>query len=168
VSDRQPVNEAAELTREQIGPFLLLGVDKDADGEEIEANWARCVIAARKKQSRTPLPDVNWAREVLNDPDRRVRADVESLNADTTEQTLRELEAKFALAWEPVDIDTLPDFSPAADVPNAEALRRSITVPELPREFPIVAALLEQLAREPLDPWEFKLPAEGEAQAQHP
>ena len=38
------VLDLAPLPREQIGPFLLLGLDKDADKEQIEANWARRVI----------------------------------------------------------------------------------------------------------------------------
>jgi len=44
--------ELASLPREQIGPFLLLGLDKDADKEQIEANWARRVIWARKNLTR--------------------------------------------------------------------------------------------------------------------
>ena len=33
-------HELASLPREQVGPFLLLGLDKTADKEQIEANWA--------------------------------------------------------------------------------------------------------------------------------
>jgi hypothetical protein len=77
------VLELAALPREQLGPFLLLGLDKNADAEAIEASWAQRVIWARKNQIRTPLGDINWAREVINDPDRRVRADLTSLNTDT-------------------------------------------------------------------------------------
>lgn len=33
------VLELAPLPREQIGPFLLLGLEKDADREQIEASW---------------------------------------------------------------------------------------------------------------------------------
>ena len=48
------VLELAPLPREQVGPFLLLGVDKTAAKEEIEANWAQRVIWARKGQVKTP------------------------------------------------------------------------------------------------------------------
>jgi hypothetical protein len=160
------------LAREQVGPFLLLGVDKDADHEQIEANWAQRLIWARKNQTGVPLQDVNWAREVLNDPDRRVRADVTSLNLDTSERTLRGLEEGFGLtpagspAWEPWDLEKpLADFTPAADIPDAEALRRSITVPPTPREFPAVAALLEDFARQPLDPWNLEIPEDRQGPA---
>ena len=69
------VLELAPLPREQVGPFLILGVDKDAGPEQIEANWARRVVWARKGQLDVPLQDVNWAREVLGDHAKRVQAD---------------------------------------------------------------------------------------------
>ena len=34
------VLELATLSREQIGPYLLLGLDKSADKEQIDKNWA--------------------------------------------------------------------------------------------------------------------------------
>src|SRR5579884_2182683 len=91
------VLELAPLPREQIGPFLILGLDKDADKDQIEANWARRVIWARKNQTRLPLEDINWARETVNDPDKRLRADVTSLNADTSDGTLRRLAQRFGV-----------------------------------------------------------------------
>ncbi len=38
------VLELAPLPREQLGPFIILGIDKDATAEEIEAAWAKRVI----------------------------------------------------------------------------------------------------------------------------
>ena len=67
------------------------GLDKTADQEQIEANWAQRVIWARKDQIKMPLEDVNWAREVLRDPERRPRADAASLNLDTLAGVLRQL-----------------------------------------------------------------------------
>ena len=34
------VLDLATLPREQLGPFLLLGLDKSADKDQIDANWA--------------------------------------------------------------------------------------------------------------------------------
>ena len=34
------VLDLAPLPRAQIGPFLILGVDKDVDRDTLEANWA--------------------------------------------------------------------------------------------------------------------------------
>src|SRR5437899_5211457 len=82
------VLELAPLPREQIGPFLLLGLEKDAGPEQVEANWAQRVIWSRKNQINVPLEDINWAREVINDPDKRIRADAATLNADTIDGTL--------------------------------------------------------------------------------
>jgi hypothetical protein len=94
--EQEPVVlDLAPLPREQIGPFLLLGVEKDADQKQIEAGWAQRVIWARKRQIAIALADINWAREVINDPDRRVRADVTSLNVDTSARILARLEEQY-------------------------------------------------------------------------
>ena len=160
--------ELASLPREQIGPFLLLGLDKDADKEQIEANWARRVIWARKGQTRVPLEDINWAREVISDPDKRVRADSASLNPDTADGLLRRWCGRFGVGatggemnvgWQPRDDEKpLADYAPPAEVPDASALRSALTVPEIPPEVPAVASLLDQAAREPIDPWAIVLP----------
>ncbi len=161
--EQEPVVlELAPLPREQIGPFLLLGVDKDAGPEQIEACWARRVIWARKNQIQTALGDINWAREVISDPDRRVRADVTSLNPDTAEGVLARLAEQYGAAgkstWQPLDAEKpLEDYAPATDVPDAKEVQASIVVPEVPEEIPAVIYLLQQLAQEPLDPWTLNL-----------
>ncbi len=168
-NEREPVVlELAPLPREQIGPFLLLGLDKDADAKQIEANWAQRVIWARKGQTRIALEDVNWAREVVRDPDRRARADAASLNPDTSAGVLRELAARFGVGragkvgWQPLDYEQdLRGYAPAVEVPDAQAVGAGITVPEVPRAVPAAARLLEQTVRPPLDPWGLELPAEG-------
>jgi hypothetical protein len=154
--------ELAELPREQIGPFLLLGVDKTAPQDEVEANWARRVILARKKQIKTPLEDINWAREAISERDKRVLADSSSLNADTTAGTLRQLTQEYASAGgtgcRPVDVEKdLSGFTPAVDIPDQEQIRQAIQLPDIPCEFPAVRKLLETMAVEPIDPWELGL-----------
>src|SRR6266540_3297825 len=114
------VLELAPIPREQVGPFLLLGVDKTADKDQIEANWAQRVIWARKNQIKVPLEDVNWARETINDPEKRVRADTASLNLDTTDGVLRQLADRYAdprtaLRCQPLDVEKpLADYTPPA------------------------------------------------------
>ena len=39
--------------------------------------------------AKVPLEDINWAREILNDVERRIRADAASLNADTQRRRAR-------------------------------------------------------------------------------
>src|SRR5262249_27371171 len=61
--------------------------------------------------------------------------------------------------WEPLDSE--PDFrahTPAVEVPDVEAVRATIAVPDLPLEIPAAARLLEQQVAQPLDPWELELP----------
>src|SRR5262245_31389802 len=124
------VLELAHLPREQIGPFLLLGVDKVGGKDQIEACWAQRLIWARKNQIPTPLEDVNWAREALNDTDKRIRADAASLNLDTTDGVLRRLRERYAAGGagcRPLDVEkSLRDFTPDIPVPELDEVRKSI------------------------------------------
>src|SRR5438132_12560277 len=90
--------DLAPLPREQLGPFMLLGVEKSADAEQVEAHWAQRVIWARKKQIDVALEEINWAREVLRDPERRLQADLTSLNADTADATVARLAQQYGAA----------------------------------------------------------------------
>ncbi len=154
------VLEIATLPREQAGPFLILGVDKDAATAEIEAHWAQRLIWARAKSIRTPLEDVNWAKEVLLDRERRVSADVVSLNPDTSAGELRQILDKHGPlepevpTWTPQEA-ALPDLPEAAPnlMPNCDELRANLTVPEVPLELPAIVRMLEQVRSSPLDPW---------------
>ena len=164
------VLELAPLPREQIGPFLLLGIEKDADLDAVEDSWAKRLKQARRQQLDLGLEDINWAREVLKDPDKRVRADAGSLNIDTTERVLRKLAERFgpqasgASAWQPRDCEKdLRDYTPAVETPDPRAVRAAITVPMPAKETPAVARLLEGFARAAsrLDPWNVTLRKEA-------
>lgn len=161
------VLELAPLPREQIGPFLLLGVEKDAGKEAIEAGWANRVKQARRGQITLALEDINWAREVINDPDKRVRADAASLNLDTADGVLRALAERYGGAggtgWQPLDREKdLRDYVPPAEVPDAALVRAALAVPEPACEVPFVAALLDEAARaaKALDPWAVEVTTE--------
>jgi hypothetical protein len=160
------VLELAPLPREQAGPFLILGVAKTATREQIEENWARRVVWARKKQVKTPLEDINWARETLNDADRRLLADATSMNLDSPEGLLQQLEGRSSRPGQartgarPLDVEkSLADYAPPVELPAMDEIRQSISVPEVPREFPTVRRLLEEFAREQLNPWSLELPS---------
>jgi hypothetical protein len=159
------VLELASLAREQTGPFLLLGVDKTADKQTIEAHWADRVRWARKGQLKVPLEDVNWARNALADVEGRLRADCASLNLDLADSLLAALAARFGvgaptgLRWQPRDREAPPASSvPAAEVPDPVEVAASVVLPEVPDNLPGVRSLLEQLAAAPPDPWGFELP----------
>jgi hypothetical protein len=161
------VLELASLPREQVGPFLLLGLDKAATKEEVDAHWADRLKWARKQLIKVPLEDVNWARETLSDADRWVKADAASLNADTTEGALATLAGRYGVGseqggrlWQALDSEkALADYGPAAEVPDAAEVRAALVVPEVPQELPAVPQLLEGLAQQPLDPWAIELPS---------
>jgi hypothetical protein len=160
------VLELAPLPREQIGPFLLLGVPKDADREQIEAAWAERVKVSRRNLIRVPLEDINWAREVINDPDRRYRAASATINLDTGDSILQELARACGLGetptptptWKPYDSEkALADWTPAVPVPDPLSIAQTIAVPEVPLELPAVAMILKQFLPETLDPWALNL-----------
>jgi hypothetical protein len=162
------VLELAPLPREQIGPFLLLGLEKDANAEQIEASWARRVIQARRQQIKIALEDVNWAREVINDFGKRVRADAGSFNLDTADGVLRQLLKRFGgepgtTTWQPRDHEKdLREYTPAAEVPETGSVRAAIAVPETAEEVPFVPQLLKEVAQAALacDPWAMTLPTD--------
>jgi hypothetical protein len=163
--DSEPVIlELAPLPREQIGPFLLLGLDKGASTKEIEAHWAERIKAARKGQVAAELGDINWAREVLQDAERRIQADVASLNADTAAGALGRLAREFGvadrnqLAWRPLELEEAgEDFDPPVQVPSAQEILAQLAVPPWPQGIPAVAALLKEFVEQPLDPWNLEL-----------
>jgi hypothetical protein len=160
-SQEPVVLELASLPREQVGPFLILGLDKTATQKEVEKHWADRLRWARRQLIKTPLEDINWAREVLNDEERRIRADACSFNTDTTEGLLAQLAAKHGieagqaeLGWQPLDREKpLADYNPPAEVPNRKELEATLECPVIPRELPAVFSLLEGWAQQPLDPW---------------
>ncbi len=164
--DGQPVVlELASLPREQIGPFLLLGVPKEATTAQIEENWAERLKWARRNLLKVPLEDINWAKDALNDRERRVRADVASLNLDACDSLMRSLVQRYtagsrgALLWEPLDCEKpLADYEPPAEVPTIESVRSALVVPELPEDVPAITHLVTQLARADLDPWNLDIP----------
>jgi hypothetical protein len=158
--------QLAPLPRTQVGPFLILGVDKDADRTAIEASWAQRLIWARKGLTRSPLEDVNWAREVMSSYEQRLRADAVGLNVDTADGTLKKLRQRFqgktggGVSARPLDLEKwLADYVPAMLVPTVDEVRAGIHVPELPREVPAVRVLLAEYAQVPVDPWQVDLDA---------
>ncbi len=162
------VLELATLSREQIGPYLLLGLDKSADKERIDANWADRVKWALRQPPIIKIgrEDVNWAHEVLKEIDKRIRSDVCSLNTDTADGILSQMAERYGVAggkagrvWQPLDNEKpLADYMPPAEVPNAAEVRGALVVPETPEETPFAAQLLERLGRLDLDPWAVELP----------
>lgn len=161
MSKNEPVLlELAHLPREQVGPFLLLGLDKDASKEDIESHWADRIKWARKQQTNITLEEINWAREVLNDVGRRLAADATTLNLDTGEGTLSAIERRYTAgpSWEAIDEEKqLAQYELPVEVPDIEATKSAIVVPDVPREFPAATALLRQIAAAPLDPWAVHL-----------
>lgn len=149
------------LPRQQIGPFLTMGVDKDADLDAIEAAWAQRLIWARKNLIPIPLEEINWARDSLKDHDKRIRADAASLNLESSDGLLRQLKQRFqgtqpeSGSCKPIDVEkSLAQYVPATPVPSLDEVRASLPTPQVPREFPAVAILLYQILEVELNPWE--------------
>ena len=149
--------ELASLPRNQVGPFLILGVDKDADKDALEAGWAQRLIWRGAASFRSPLEDINWARDTLNDPQRRTLAEAVGLNVDTVAGTLKRLrQEQFGKdGCQPIDVEKyLGDYHPDVQVPTLDEVRLAVVVPQLPGDVPAVPLLLAQMIGETLDPWE--------------
>lgn len=161
------VLQLAPLPRTQIGPFLILGVDKDATRETIEAAWAEKIKQARRGQVKMPLEDINWAREMLTSKESRIRCDAVALNIDTTDGTLKKLRERYQgklqqieIRCKPIDTEKwLADYTPPAPVPPVDEIRQQVKIPEIPHEVPAVRVMLENFVKEPLDPWQVELDA---------
>src|SRR5438034_2583509 len=138
------VLQLAPLPRTQIGPFLILGVDKDATRETIEAAWAEKVKQARRGQVKTPLEDINWAREMLTSKDSRIRCDAIALNIDTTDGTLKKLRERYQgkqqqieIRCKPIDTEKwLAEYTPPTPMPTVDEIRAQVKLPEIPHEVP--------------------------------
>jgi len=163
------VLELAPLARDQIGPFLLLGLDKEATPDQMEGHWAQRVLWARKGRIRTPLEDVNWAREALRDADQRAVFEAASLNVVLTDGYLHNLAERFGLEGRPGTL-TRPRWQPCQqsapgtaattespantrELPQPGELQAGILLPEPGEEFPAVSRLLEEATKEAIDPW---------------
>jgi hypothetical protein len=154
--------ELAPLPRNRVGPFLILGVAKDADAVTIEARWAKNILWSRQGKNLTPLGDVHWAREVLRNPDQRFAADVASLNSDVVGDDLRKLADLYHLdqtrpTWTPAD----PEPSPmrGSEIPDPNEVKATLPAPEIPTELPGVARWLAEFAQAAIDPWSILRPA---------
>ncbi len=160
------VLQLAPLPRTQIGPFLILGVEKDASREVIEAAWAEKIKQARRGQIKTPLEDINWAREMLTSKESRIRCDAVGLNIDTTDGTLKKLKERYQgkgqveIRCKPIDTEKwLADYTPATPVPTVDEIRQLVQLPEIPHDVPAVRVMLESFVKVPIDPWQIELDA---------
>jgi hypothetical protein len=160
------VLQLAPLPRTQIGPFLILGVDKDANRETIEAAWAEKLKQARRGQIKTPLEDINWAREMLTSKESRIRCDAVAFNIDTTDGTLKKLRERYQgkqqaeIRCKPIDTEKwLADYVPPTAAPPVDEIRGAVELPPIPRDVPAVRVMLENFVKEPLDPWQVELDA---------
>lgn len=156
--------ELASLPREQIGPYLILGLPKEATRNQIEENWADRIRWVRRNLISIPLGDINWAREMLSTEEKQAQADAASLNTDTASDTLAALLAKYGFAsgeiWKPVDVPTPPETnSPAIEIPTPEKILGEIQLRDISHAFPQVPLLLEGMCMKPIDPWALDLPS---------
>jgi hypothetical protein len=143
-----------------MGPFLILGLDKDASPEEVDKAWRERLQWVEQGWSNVSCDDLNWAHDVLLDPERRVAADAASLNPDTLAQPCRHLLTTSESAdWEqpswPILDDAWPELPPfPPDLPENRASEvGAAPIPEIPREVPALTRLIKQWLDRPIDPW---------------
>lgn len=155
------VLEVEGLPREQVGPFVLLGVGKEITAEAAVAAHTERIRLAREGKLALAPGDIDWALEQLTDPDRRAAADAGSLNLDTSAGDLARLRARYPAgrpAWEPVPAPLLAVDGPDADLPDSAGVRAALPVPVPPAELPAADRLLRELVEGPIDPWGESVP----------
>lgn len=144
--------------RELAGPFLILGIDKDADAATIETRWQSQRDAIERGECQWSIDDLDWAKETLLDTKQRLNADVESLNCDLASGEVQRLLRQYHLngspaGWEPIDPEPpmeLPEIDPTA-------LTNDVSSPQIPVELPAINAWLTQFAAAVTDPWTMEL-----------
>jgi hypothetical protein len=144
------------MTREDAGPFLILGIDKDADAASIESQYQARLDLMRRGDIKWSESDLTWAREQLVDRDRRTVADADSWNADLASGDVRRLSRLYRTdslipGWEPMDPE------PPAELPQAnidlDAIIAKMPTPAVPLELPAIARWLDRCSAIGLDPW---------------
>ncbi len=125
---------------------------------------AQRLIRRRKNLTTLPLEDINWARAILLDPERRIRADATSLNIDSTDGVLKRLREHYQgkdslpMGCRPLDVEkNLAAYEPPTTVPDLQEVRRQIPTPQIPHEVPAVQVILEEFLSEPIDAWDISL-----------
>lgn len=144
------------MTREDAGPFIVLGVDKDADTATIEAQYQARLFPARRGELTWSVSDLDWAQEQLSDAERRVAADAESWNIDNAAGDVRRLMRLYRLennatSWEPLDPEppvTLPE--PTMDM---AAIMSELQMPDAPLDLPAISAWLANCGSVGANPW---------------
>ncbi len=144
------------MIREDAGPFLILGIDKDANNASVEAQYESRMSASQRGELKWSASDLEWAREQLLNADRRVVADADSWNTDIASGDVHRLIRLYRMentsaGWEPLDPE------PPAELPitniDMDALVAELPLPDAPLELPAIARWLERCGAVGLDPW---------------
>jgi len=147
--------------RDRAGPFVVLGVDKDADATTLETHFERQRQAIQEGEALWTLEDLEWAHNELQDPKRRLTADINSLDVDLAFGEIHRLARLYCLSddlpgWEPLDPEPTPEIL-ATDSINIEQLVADTPQPDVPLEIPAINRWLDQFAQQVADPWTIEL-----------
>jgi hypothetical protein len=145
------------IDRDDVGPFIVLGVDKDVDAATLHARVAERLRQIDRGECRFTRADVEWARDVLRDRKSRLRADVDHLNPDLASGALGRLARLYHLdgappGWEPLDPEPVADL-PGLDAIDVQALAAGLVPPEAPLHFPTLDHWAARRLEIGDDPW---------------
>ena len=72
--------------------------------------------------------------------------------------------AQFTYGDVAVAVPPLPlsEAVPPVENPDAEEIRKAIPIPEVRDDLPGVSWMLDQFLKEPIDPWDLKIPMSDE------
>lgn len=143
-----------------VGPYIILGIDKDADPATLPEVCARRVEAARAGELTWTEEQIVAALEVLHAPEERLESDVESFNTDIASGEVRRLARLYRVdgggpAWEPMDPEPPTELTELTF--DAAGLAAEAPAPDVPLELPSVETWLTQYAAGASNPWTSEL-----------
>ena len=163
------VLELATLSREQIGPFMLLGLDKSADKEQIDKHWADRVKLGAQAAHQGPAAKTSTGRTRSSRTSTGASAPTRPASTPTRRTaSSRKLCDRYGVGNGSPGRGCGSRLTTRSRWPTICPRRRCPTADDGPRrhhwssrrcreELPAVAVLLERLAQLPLDPWAFEL-----------
>lgn len=147
--------------RDDYGPFLLLGVDKDADAATVQSHCVERMRWLDEGAGRFQRADLEWAQGELADAEARLAADLNHLNPDLASGAVGRLTRLYHLdgtppGWEPLDPEPTPAL-PGGGIIDATFAAATLPPPAAPLDFPSLDRWAANLLHVGGDPWSENL-----------
>jgi hypothetical protein len=154
------VLDLAPLPKEKMGPFIILGVAKEATPKEIESAFQERLLGIQAGDFPLGEEDIHWAKERLSDPEDRLNADVVSMNAEILNSPIRRMnKSDSENSWSSRDATTRFNVTIEEDLQLAiDAITKDLVVPDLEFDVSKLGRLIKESENPSWDPWNPETP----------